>query len=347
MAHKVDTMAYVGETPWHGLGFEILNKSVTPKQMQQDAQCDWAVELCELQAQAADGTIVKVENKLALMRRPGRIESPYDNKILDVVGKVYKPIQNDEVFAFFEKYCTSAGFKMETAGSLWHGRFVWALARMDGELKIGRKSDPDVVRRYVLLMQPHAYGKSLIIQYTPVRVVCWNTLNFALGRGLRGDDGAFRMPHSRSFDDAAKLAAAQTLNLIPDQVDEFETIAQSLVEAKIKPKQAEEFFAEVMKADPRWMKDQERRAKEGKPLREFQAIADMQQAMLEAPGADLRTSKDTLWGALNAVTFVVDHVMGTARDTALHSAWVGNTKKVKQRAFDLACEWASIKRSDD
>src|SRR4029077_11345802 len=149
---------------------------------------------------------------------------------------------------------------------------------------------------YVLLCSPHILGHALVTQMTPIRVVCWNTLQMALGVGLKGKgDKAFSMPHSMHFDDKTKERAREALGLATAQMDEFKEAATLLAQRKAEPEMVKEFFCNVMKLDE---------AEEAEPriLQKFQAA-------LEAPdhGALLPSALGTWWGALNAVTRVVDH----------------------------------------
>jgi len=113
MAHEVETMAYAGELPWHGLGVEV-NNDLTPVQMMQKAGLDWSVEKQKIMTE----TGVPVGQKQALVRTS-------DNKVLDVVGTDWNPVQNEEAFEFFAEYVAAGDMEMHTAGSLkvdkWFG----------------------------------------------------------------------------------------------------------------------------------------------------------------------------------------------------------------------------------
>ena len=142
----------------------------------------------------------------------------------------------------------------------------------------------------------------------------------------------FRMPHSMEFTDAVKEQAALALGLAVEQMGEFKEAALMLSKKRVTEEKVTEYFNDVMEYDP------VRAAKEGKPKPRI--INYFEQALIEAPGQDLNTAKGTWWGALNAVTHVVDHKLGHERETALRSAWFGQKSTYKRRAFDLALERA-------
>lgn len=318
MAHEVETIAYAGKTPWHGLGTKVSD-DLTPEQMVKAAGLDWKVEKQSMFRENGK----KVPGKAALVRTS-------DDTILTVVGDSYKPVQNEEAFEFFDKFVRAGQMEMHTAGSLWNGRYVWGLAKTRTGFTVGKD---DAVESYLLLMSPHVFGKAMVMQFTPIRVVCWNTLTFAIGSALRGKGNAFRVPHSTRFDDGVKEQALQALGLINDQTKQFHEMAGLFSKKRMTEADLDEFFGSVLKYDPK----NADKNKDGS-LRVPRAIGLYKEALAYSPGHDLRTAEGTLWGALNAVTFVCDHVNGRDRSTALKNTWLGHQATLKMRAFEKACE---------
>ena len=120
MAHEVETMAYAGALPWHGLGVPVSN-DLTPAQMQQKAGLDWEVE--KVDAYINVGGEQVPTGQQALIRTS-------DNTILTNVGENWNPVQNSEAFNFFSDYVMAGDMEMHTAGSLKNGQIVWALAKV-------------------------------------------------------------------------------------------------------------------------------------------------------------------------------------------------------------------------
>lgn len=309
-------MAYKGETPWHGMGFQVKG-SMSPEQMMRAAKCDWQVGKRPL-AFLKNGRYHEVANEHALIRET-------DNRVLSLVGDVYKPVQNAEVFEFFKKFTKTGHMEMETAGSLWSGRYVWALARCAKDFKVGKN---DEVRSYLLICSPHVHGAALVAQYTPIRVVCWNTLTMALGSSLkRNNPGAFRMPHTKSFAEQSKYAE-KALGLVIEQNDEFKEAANHLAKTKVDVAKVYEYFGHLLNPTGAELKKT--------PI----MMPKLKEALEKAPGANMASAKGTWWGALNAVTYVVDHEIGKDRQTALKNAWLSNMAKLKRNALTLALEEA-------
>jgi len=326
MAHKVESMAYAGQVPWHGLGVNVDHKQ-TPAQMMKASKTDWKVSKRQLHYPDTAGKLIPADGEFAIVRDT-------DDKLLTTVGATYMPVQNEEIFDFFKKFTTAGKMTMETAGSLSDGQYIWALARLGKDFKVGNGKGGDEVRPYLLIMSPHVHGKALIMQYTPIRVVCWNTLSMALGSDLKGKRGeGFKMAHSQKWD--AKSGEAEiALNLAMVQTEEFKDCAQHLAKKKATKDTVDKYFLSILTNPGKKIEGTEESKKTPTLLPKFRA------ALERAPGATMPSAQGTWWGALNAVTYVIDHEVGKDRQTALRGAWVGNHQKTKLRALQLAIEGA-------
>ena len=325
MSHEVETMAYANEVPWHGLGVQVSD-NLTPDQMLEAAGLDWKVEKKALVVDELDHTLT---SHFAMVRDS-------DQKILGICGQEYQPTQNHDVFEFFDKFCKAGDMKMETAGSLHGGKRVWGLAKINGGFMLGGK---DEVEGYILLDNPHIWGRSLQILFTPIRVVCNNTLTAAL-RNNTNQENTFRMSHDRAFDDQIKQQAAEKVGLAMKALDVFKDKAEFLAQKRAKDQKVLEFFSKLVNPDL-FQTAQEmsedgtvNRADLGRTVNRLMDIVHTQ------PGADLKTSAGTWWGAFNAVTYYYDHVAGTDQDKRLTSAWFGSAATRKRQALDLAVEFA-------
>lgn len=168
MAANVETMFYVREVPWHGLGTRIMN-APTSKEALGLAGLDWQV----VQEPIYTETEELIEGYKANVRDS-------DRKVLGVVTDRYKVIQNDEAFAFTDELL-GEGVRYETAGSLQGGKKVWLLAHMPHEYIIsGERISP-----YLVFSNTHDGSGAIKVALTPIRVVCNNTLNLALNTAKR------------------------------------------------------------------------------------------------------------------------------------------------------------------
>jgi phage/plasmid-like protein (TIGR03299 family) len=325
MAHEVETIAYKGLMPWHGLGTRFEG-DLTPAQMLDTAKLDWGVSKRPMWTADSNATqpkgLIAVEKNFALVRDT-------DNYVLGVCGPDYIPFQNAEVMDFFRKFTDAGHMSLEVAGSLRRGRIIWGLAKLDeGKFKM----DGDTIESYLLLVSPHMWGKSLDIMFTPVRVVCMNTLQLALGKKMTD---RFRAVHNRPFSDI-KSAAEFTVEQVLTANTKFRENAELLAGTQVKDVQklyryyAQLFQPTLLAADP---------INPGEFSRKSDRILTLYH---NGPGAKLDTARGTWWGAVNAVTHYFDHVAGISgdRDPALTNAWFGMNALHKRKALDLAVEYA-------
>ena len=314
MAHVVETMAYAGEVPWHGLGVSVSN-DLTPQQMQQKAGLDWKVEKQDLVT--ASGA--KVNGKQALVRTS-------DNKVLDVIGKGWNPVQNDEAFDFFSEYVLAGDMEMNTAGSLRDGNMVWALAKVKDSFTI---LGEDQVDSYLLFSNPHQYGKAIDIRFTPIRVVCNNTLTLSLGQEVAK---SVSLNHRTQFN---PNSVKETLGIASEKFQLYKETAEFLSTKRFTVESLVQYYNEVF---PRTYQ-----GKKEITVKDFTDLSSNGQKAYEVldtqPGAEF--GQGTWWQALNSVTYLTDHQLGREADTRLTSAWFGANQSRKVKAVEKAVEYAT------
>jgi phage/plasmid-like protein (TIGR03299 family) len=313
MAHAVETMAYAGEVPWHGLGVPVSN-DLTPRQMMEKAGLDWTVEKEDLVTSSG----ATVEGKQALVRSS-------DNKVLDVIGKGWNPVQNSEAFEFFSEYVLAGDMEMHTAGSLKDGNMVWGLAKVKDTFDI---LGGDQVDSYLLFSNPHQYGKSIDVRFTPIRVVCNNTLSLSLGQKVAN---SVSLNHRTAFNpDSVK----ETLGIAHEKFQQYKETAEFLSSKRFTVDSLVEYYNEVF---PRTY--QGKSEVTVKTIEDLTTNAKKAYEVLETqPGAEF--GEGTWWQALNSVTYLTDHKMGREADTRLTSAWFGANQSRKVRAVEKAVEYA-------
>tara|TARA_R110000764_G_scaffold9366_1_gene30207 strand:- start:1407 stop:2435 length:1029 start_codon:yes stop_codon:yes gene_type:complete len=342
MSHEVETMAWAGDKPWHGLGVEV-DGNLTPLQMQQAAQLDWTVSkrpsyTLDAPEWNEDVGLIQAENTFHIVRDS-------DNRILSHCGRDYIPIQNEDVFKFFKRFTEAGHMTMETAGSLKDGGEIWGLAKIAEDFAL---AGDDLIKGYLLINQPHIVGKSMTIKLTPIRVVCNNTLTMAL---QQGGTASFRMPHVKEFGDDVIQAAENALGLSASAMTEFRKNATLLSQTKAKHSDVLDYVGQIYQPlmIAEYRKEQLLRS-EGKLIGMQEPLKDklnkfpslVMDALDQSPGAQLKSAKGTWWGALNAVTYVEDHLRESQTPgNALHSAWFGAAAHRKSQALSLAVQRAA------
>jgi phage/plasmid-like protein (TIGR03299 family) len=336
MAHMIDTtkgraaIAYVGETPWHGLGHE-LTEGASMESWNREAGLDYTVERADVQFVPKSGGIARYSDRDVLYRSDTLAP-------LSVVSRYYQVVQPGEILGFFAELVKHNGFQMETAGALEGGKRVWALARVnDGECLL----EADKIRPYVLLATSYDSSLSTTAKFTSVRVVCHNTLTMAAGYGAQGaseaDDAGsvVKIPHSAKFD--AKNVRLD-LGIVFDQWERFLVTTRKLARQQVNETFATAFLKALLPVPVEPKAESGKPAKAARPVEETRAFKSIM-ALFQggAIGSDLPEANGTAFGLLNAVTEYVDHVRG-GDDTRLSSAWFGAGETLKTSALRLLAE---------
>ena len=209
MAHMVETMAYAGQLPWHGLGTRV-SENISVDDMLKESGLDWEVQKVPAYAELNGQKIASGHDMLIRTS---------DNTALDMVSGNWNPVQNAEAFDFFREFVEAGDMEMHTAGSLQDGKRVWCLAKVKDSFTINGN---DKVDSYMLLTNPHMYGRAVDIRFTPIRVVCNNTLTLSLGQK---SDYQVSMSHKKAFD---AEEAKSLLGIAKEKLNQYEEMATFL-----------------------------------------------------------------------------------------------------------------------
>lgn len=322
MAHLLEQMAYVGETPWHGLGNQLPAKQPIEVWAER-AGMNWTIEEAPVQyvvRQAGSlSEICSFDDQKVLFRSDTKAA-------LSVVGNRYHVVQPREVLEFYRDLTEVSGFELETAGVLKAGKKFWALARTGQETTL---KGSDTVKGYLLLATSCDGTLATTATPTTVRVVCNNTLTIA----LNGASSAIKVPHNTSFD---AQAVKRQLGIAVTQWDGFMYRMRTLAERKVKSHEAMNYFLKVL-CQTNALDESAQGLSNERALKKVQALYDGQ-----GRGSELAAAKGTAWGLLNAVTEFVDHERrARSQEYRLDSAWFGQGASLKQRALDQALQLAA------
>ena len=328
MSHDIDettgkpAMAYVGERPWHGLG-EALPPGQNIETWVKAARLDWDIEMLPVNYQMGGRNHV-MRDRFVLARSDTQAA-------LSVVSGDYRVVQPKEVLEFYRDLVEERQYQLETAGALDGGRKVWALART-GLVAGVADNAADELGAYVLLATSCDKTLATTITFTSVRVVCQNTLSFAVHDMKRESRRSIKVNHSRRFDaDQIK----QDLGLMDASWDKFKLQLTPMAGKAMSDSAAEEFFQSLFQS--------EKEMKEGTISdQKRKEVMQLMSFYRHAPGQDLPTAKNTLWGAVSAVTYYVDHIR-TASGDRLDSAWFGAGATLKEKAWQQALEQTESK----
>ena len=309
MVAAVESMAYVGEVPWHGLGTEV-QEDITLEEFQKEAGLDWTVSKRPVEFAAPNGGMGVFKDKFVLARDTD--DHPYS-----VVSSRYKPVQPKEIFEFFRDLLSMHNMKMHTAGSLMDGGRIWALAQTGDVHKV---LGVDRVDSYLLLSTSYDLTLSTLAQFTSVRVVCNNTLQQA----LRDTTGRVTIPHMKDFN--ADDIKSQ-LGIGREQWAAFTGVLDLL--AKIKIDQAK--AATVMDKVFALPEDPIERMQDSDRIHATNVVDLFSSSRFI--GSDI--AGQTAWGLLNATTEYIDwHKRARNQGNRVNSAWFGDGARIKQTAMN-------------
>jgi phage/plasmid-like protein (TIGR03299 family) len=172
------------------------------------------------------------------------------------------------------------------------------LGQIEGNIKVG---DDDEIERYLLLSTGHDGRTAVQIRFTPVRVVCQNTLNAALKKG----SDLFRLTHTPPLPSRLKAAQAAVHEIISTYAA-LEKTFHAMVARKLTASEHVGYLGAVF-PDPK-RNAQERDQTYASRVRTMQTRRQLALDLARTgPGGRLRTAQDTVWGAYNGVTCLVDH----------------------------------------
>ncbi len=310
-----DRMAYAGQVPWHGLGEYLGEDLFTAEQAIIAANLDWEVELWPLYAHRPDC----VSDDLGMLNANSfGVVRDDTQEVLGIVGKRYTPIQNTRIFSFFDYLVAEGTGIYETAGSLFNGRKVWLLAKL-GELVIPHNGNEDRIKEYILLCNSHDGSSAFRCYFTPVRVVCNNTLSYS-SRKCRNVVSIRHTSHAEEkIQEAHKLMEFTT-----EFYEEFGRQAEYLAGRMVKNKaEVKRYIEDVFEQKDEKLSPQLQRKRDN-------AFTDFEQ-------------EEVVWGptwfsAYNGVTGSIDHspVTEGRKETKLDSLWFGNLRDLKEEAFKEA-----------
>lgn len=312
MAHLVESMMYVGKTPWHGLGRKIPDgKKLSVREAIVAAKLDWQVELRRLFIEGREEVQSGILDQYAVCRTS-------DNAFLGIVGPGYVPLQNEDALQWFQPFLDAGEASLETAGSLKGGRHVWALAKIrDGNMTVGKQ---DAVAHYILLSNAHDGSVAVRVGFTPIRVVCNNTLSLAHDSKA---SKLLRVRHTLNLHDNLKLVR-EIMNVARGEFNATVEQYRHLQKRSIDATGLENYVRVVFDLS-------------GKSSREL--IPNI--VYLFENGRGNREAGRTYWGAYNAVTEYLNYFRGRKQDNTLSSLWFGESVQVNRQALALAMKMAA------
>lgn len=340
MPDYFESGAFAKKPAWHGLGTVLEEGAFTSKEGIVTGKLDWLVEkrpLC-MQIDTFDANGIGTEWKKSEMFATVRSDRP--DEFLGYVGPDYTVIQNHECFEFMDKLHDRGDIRYESCGSLKGGRVVWMLAKLNDAAS--DVTPGDTIAPYILLANAHDGTMAIKLQPTAVRVVCWNTLSYALFRENKSRrDLSYSIRHTMNAADRIE-AAIDTIKLTLEAHAQYVQDAKRMVDVDLS---SEEKLEKVVgpylkKVFPELAK------KNGEVSTKAQnKLESILKRWMQDPTNTIG-GQGTAWGLYNATTQYIDHFRTTqskgsaakAAETRLNDSWFGQWANKKDTA------WAEMRK---
>jgi phage/plasmid-like protein (TIGR03299 family) len=321
MSHELESMMFAGATPWHGLGKKVSGLQ-TAEEAIAAAGLDWEVEVIPIFTND-EGAYKKVPDKVAIRRVK-------DRRVYGIATPQYTPIQNAQAFQFFDGVIGEKKAVYETAGSLRNGERIWIMANLKGTVGV----NGDEIKRYLILMNSHDGSLALQMFFSPVRVVCMNTLRMALAQA----SDSFYARHTIGI--MLRVQSAQEiLGLATKFYHDFMGQARQLAALALPaPKVTLMLNAAFKQPDSIKMEDVYNVTKI-----QMEKVKELIEVDRKEFPKDLH---GTAWEAYNGIAKYTDYYRqyrSEAKDARLRGVWFGSGSDIKKRAWNYLTDLAAKK----
>jgi phage/plasmid-like protein (TIGR03299 family) len=287
------------------------------------AGLDWEVEKRPVPGARLDSKGDPIKYQLVRRAR----DAGEQDILLGLVSPRYEPLQNKNAFEFFNPIVGEGAAIFETAGALGDGERVWVLAKLPGEIRV---VGDDIVNKFLLLSNTHNGNGAVTVKFTPIRVVCQNTLVLALEDGEK----SVKVRHTKRMSE--RLAEVpELLGIFKSVFESAEESFKALVKTGVDTNRLNQYLESVF---PR---TDEQRKKNQRPEK-WEHVTKL----FEEGDPGLIYIRGTLWSAYNAVTRFEDYRQTTeaGADRRLNRTWFGPGADLKlkalQKAEELARSWS-------
>jgi len=286
MAHNLNetngkvSFAARGEKAWHGLG-QYVSEAMTSEQAIELGGLNYTVEKRPLYAPGWAGTMVEAEGHYGNVRTD-------TNEILGIVKGRYRIVQNKDAFGFFDTIIDRGEAIFETAGALGKGERIFVTAKLPEDMLVRGER----VEKYIMLTNSHDGTSTIIAGFTPIRVVCNNTLTAA----LKKLDNKVSISHTASAESRLK-EASRVMGIASKYMDEVNTTFESMTTRKLSDLEMKYFIETVMQNSVKEDKSDKEASTRMKNL-----VDQVYSFAITHPTQTTEAAYRTLWGAYNGIS---------------------------------------------
>jgi phage/plasmid-like protein (TIGR03299 family) len=297
------------QTAWHGLG-QIVDNPMTTAQAIVDGGLNYEVEKVKLYT----GIGERIEMACATQRTDTQ-------DILGVVGNKYEVVQNRDAFDFFDSLLGSNHAKIETVGALGMGERIFITAKLPHVMTIGKD---DLTEMYILLTSSHDGSGAVVAGITPIRVVCQNTLNFAMSKGLKN---RISIRHTLSAKERISQAG-EVLKVALEYQTTLENAYNFLYRTRVTDTAAKDLIMKIMGTCE-------------KSSYSMGILGDVEK--LYHTGIGQESIVGSAWGVFNAITNYTSHAKSYKNAESKFNSLLmgGESEKLVKKSFDTIMQFAT------
>ena len=331
----------VQEKAWHGLG-QIVTDYPTSAQAINHAGLDYEVTKSPLYTKASN--IIDPKDNLAIINNEVNVPNYFatirtdNNVVLGVVGKDYHIVQNREAFSFFDSIVGGTdGILYETAGALGNGERIFITAKLPDYIRVG--NGDDVIEKYIFLTTSHDGSGSITAAFTPVRIVCQNTLNAS----LRNMSNVVRIRHTSGAKQRLENAH-KVMGLANQFSNQLEDIFNNWAKVKVHDHEVKKMIQFALCPNKETLQHLKAGNEDEISTVFKNTVEDAFAYAMTSDSQQMNTTKGTLCGAYNAVTGYYQNVRSYKDSEAkLQSIILGGTAQLKsQKAFEICTNFQNM-----
>lgn len=316
----------VQEKAWHGLG-QVVETYPTSAEALKFAGLDFEVEKLPNMHCLNDGTEITSQTSFFTYR-------PDTGAVLgDRLGKDYQVVQNTDAFAFFDSIVGGDGIMYETAGALGQGERIFITAKLPDYIRVG---NDDLIEKYLFLTTSHDGFGSITAAFTPIRIVCNNTLNQA----MQNHSNAVKIRHTTNAQDRLK-EAHKVLGISNTLSAELEQLFNHWAKVRITDREVKRLIELAMCPNKETLQALQTGEQDELSSYFVNMCEDVFAYAQTSPTQQLATTAGTVFGAYNAVTGYFQNVRSYKDEEVKFKSIMGGTAQIRaQKAFDLCTSFA-------
>lgn len=331
----------VQEKAWHGLG-QIVTEYPTSAEAIKHAGLDYEVIKSPLYTNASN--IIDPTDSLEIRDNEVNVPNYFatirtdNNAVLGVVGKEYHIVQNSEAFSFFDAIVGGTdGILYETAGALGNGERIFITAKLPDYIRVG--NGDDVTEKYIFLTTSHDGSGSITAAFTPVRIVCQNTLNAS----LRNMSNVVRIRHTSGAKQRLENAH-KVMGLANEFSNQLEDIFNNWAKVKVADNEVKKMIQFALCPNKETLQHLKAGNDDEISTVFKNTVEDAFAYAMTSDSQQMNTTKGTLFGAYNAVTGYYQNVRSYKDSEAkLQSIILGGTAQLRsQQAFEICTNFQKL-----